>query len=219
MKRMPQKSVDLILTDPPYNISQYSTGNILREGKTTLNNDIADWDKKIINPIEYVDAFKRIIKPRGNIIIFAGYNQIGEWHKAFNEEFDTFQIFVWHKTNPAPKVYQAGFRNSCEFVIFLWNKGHIWNFLSQDKMHNFYECPVCTYPERLKTPFHPAQKPLDLINHFIKIASNLGGIVFDPFMGVGTTGVSAVLNQRKFVGTDISTEYVEAANSRIMSLL
>lgn len=77
MKRLPTQSVDLILTDPPYNISQYSTGNIPREGKITLNNDIADWDKKIINPVEYVDVFKRIIKPRGNIIIFAGYNQIG----------------------------------------------------------------------------------------------------------------------------------------------
>ncbi len=69
MKRMPSQSVDLILTDPPYNISQYSTGNISREGKTTLNNDIAEWDKKIINPVEYVDDFKRIIKPNGNIII------------------------------------------------------------------------------------------------------------------------------------------------------
>ena len=104
MKRMPPQSVDLILTDPPYNISQYSTGNIPREGKTTLNNDIADWDKTIINPVEYVDAFKRIIKPRGNIIIFAGYNQIGDWHKAFDKAFDTFQMFVWHKSNPAPKI-------------------------------------------------------------------------------------------------------------------
>lgn len=91
MKRLPTQSVDLILTDPPYNISQYSTGNIPREGKITLNNDIADWDKKIINPVEYVDVFKRIIKPRGNIIIFAGYNQIGDWHKAFDSEFDTFK--------------------------------------------------------------------------------------------------------------------------------
>lgn len=78
MKRMPDNSVDLLLTDPPYNISQYSTGNIPREEKKTLNNDIADWDKRIINPVEYVDVFKRIVKSSGNIIIFAGYNQIGE---------------------------------------------------------------------------------------------------------------------------------------------
>lgn len=177
MKRMPPQSVDLILTDPPYNISQYSTGNIPREGKTTLNNDIADWDKTIINPVEYVDAFKRIIKPRGNIIIFAGYNQIGDWHKAFDKAFDTFQMFVWHKSNPAPKIYRNGFCNSCEFVIFLWNKGHVWNFSTQEEMHNFFECPICSYPERLKNPFHPAQKPLKLIEHFINIASRPNAVI------------------------------------------
>lgn len=215
MKRMPSQSVDLILTDPPYNISQYSTGNILRKGKIILNNDIADWDKTIMKPVEYVDAFKRIIKPRGNIIIFAGYNQIGDWHKAFDSEFDTFQMFVWHKTNPAPKVYKTGFCNSCEFVIFLWNKGHIWNFSTQDQMHNFYECPICSYPERLKYPFHPAQKPLKLIDHFIEVASNPGGVIFDPFMGVGTTGVSAVKKGRRFVGSELNFEYITAADQRI----
>lgn len=215
MKRMPSQSVDLILTDPPYNISQYSTGNIPREGKSTLNNDIADWDKTIINPVEYVREFKRIIKPRGNIIIFAGYNQIGDWHKVFDPEFDTFQMFVWHKTNPAPKVYKTGFCNSCEFVIFLWNKGHVWNFSTQDEMHNFFECPICSYPERIKSPFHPAQKPLKLIDHFIEVASNPGGIVFDPFMGVGTTGVSAIKKGRRFVGSELNCEYLTAADKRI----
>ena len=82
-------------------------------------------------------------------------------------------MFVWHKTNPAPKVYRNGFCNSCEFVIFLWNKGHVWNFSTQEEMHNFFECPICSYPERLKDPFHPAQKPLNLIDHFIEIASIL----------------------------------------------
>lgn len=219
MKRMPDNSVDLLLTDPPYNISQYSTGNIPREGKKMLNNDIAGWDKKIINPVEYVDVFKRIVKPSGNIIIFAGYNQIGDWHTAFDQEYDTFQMFVWHKSNPAPKMYKTGFCNSCEFVIFLWNKGHIWNFSSQEEMHNFFECSICSYPERLKEPFHPAQKPLKLIDHFIKVASNPGAVVFDPFMGVGTTGVSAVHNNRRFIGTELDKKYVEAANQRITGTL
>lgn len=184
-----------------------------------LNNDIAEWDKVIIEPAEYLDAFKRLIKPTGNIIIFSGYNQIGEWHKVFDPVFDTFQIFVWHKTNPAPKVYRNGFCNSCEFAIFLWNKGHTWNFSTQEKMHNFFECPICSYPERLKNPYHPTQKPLQLIEHFVKIASNPGSIVFDPFMGVGSTGVAAVKNGRRFIGCDINKAYVLASQERMESII
>lgn len=56
-------------------------------------------------------------------------------------------------------------------------------FFTQEEMHNFFECPICSYPERLKTPFHSAQKPLKLMEHFINIASNSNVVVFDPFMG------------------------------------
>ena len=70
IKTMPDHCVDLILTDPPYNIAKYSTGNIPLPGREALNNDIADWDKVDVNPAELIDDFKRILKPTGNIFIF-----------------------------------------------------------------------------------------------------------------------------------------------------
>ena len=72
---IPDKSVDLILTDPPYNIAKYSTGNIDLPGRSALNNDLADWDKTEIEPRELLANFKRIIKPKGNIFIFTTYNR------------------------------------------------------------------------------------------------------------------------------------------------
>lgn len=60
MKTFPDASIDLILTDPPYNISKYSSGNIYLPGRSPINNDIADWDKKEIKPEEYVKEFRRI---------------------------------------------------------------------------------------------------------------------------------------------------------------
>lgn len=219
LKRIPNKSIDLILTDPPYNINKYSTGNIHRKDKSIVNNDIAEWDKIPINPSEYLNDFKRILKPHGNIIIFSGYNQIGDWHSIFNDEFDTFQIFVWHKTNPTPKIYKSGFLNSCEFIIFLWNKNHTWNFTSQKEMHNFFECPICHYPERLNNPFHPTQKPIKLLNHLIKISSNPNDIIFDPFMGVGSTGVSSLLLNRKFIGSELDYIYCLASQIRLDNII
>ena len=106
LQKIPDHSVDLILTDPPYNIAQYSTGNINLPGRTALNNDLEDWDLREIEPLKLVDDFKRIIKPNGNIFVFTSYNLIGKWHSAFDSEFDTFQFFIWHKTNPAPKIYK-----------------------------------------------------------------------------------------------------------------
>ena len=215
LSEIPDNSIDLILTDPPYNIAQYSTGNIDLPGRSALNNDLADWDLKPIVPSELLDDFKRIIKPDGNIFVFTSYNLRGKWHEAFDSEFDTFQFFVWHKTNPAPKIFKNGFLNSCEMIACIWNKGHKWNFGKQNEMHNFFESPICMRPERLSNPKHPAQKPVKLLEHIIKIASNEGDIVFDPFMGVGSAGVAALKNKRKYIGIEIEKNYFEAAVKRM----
>ena len=211
MNKIPDSCIDLILTDPPYNIAQYSTGNIALPGREALNNDIA----VPINPKELLPNFKRILKPNGNIFVFTSYNLIGKWHEVFDPEFDTFQFFIWHKTNPAPKIYKNGFLNSCEMIICMWNKGHKWNFSTQNKMHNFFESPIYMYPERLRTPKHPAQKPVRLLRHIIEIASNPSDIVFDPFMGVGSTGVAALELGRRFAGCEIDKVYYDAAKVRI----
>ena len=97
----------------------------------------------------------------------------------------------------------------------MWNKGHKWNFSNQKEMHNFFESPICMAPERLKNPKHPAQKPLKLLSHIINIASNPGDIVFDQFMGVGSTGVAAKIRERKFIGCEIDKVYYEAACKRL----
>lgn len=213
--QIPDNSIDLILTDPPYNIAQYSTGNINLPGRSALNNDLAEWDLIPIDPFDLLPDFKRIIKPDGNIFVFTSYNLIGKWHEAFDSEFDTFQFFIWHKTNPAPKIFKNGFLNSCEMIACMWNKGHKWNFSDQRNMHNFFESPICMKPERLSAPKHPSQKPVRLLEHIVSIASNENDVVFDPFMGVGSTGVAALRNKRRFIGIEIEKSYFDAAEMRI----
>ncbi len=215
MKTMPDNCIDLILTDPPYNIAQYSTGNIALPGREALNNNIANWDNIELEPRRFLNDFKRILKPDGNIFIFTSYNLLGKWHEVFDSEFDTFQFFIWHKTNPAPKIYKNGFLNSCEMIICIWNKGHKWNFTTQNEMHNFFECPICMSPERLTSPKHPTQKPVKLLKHIIQLSSNPNDIVFDPFMGVGSTGIAALDLGRKFAGCEIDETYYNAAVKRI----
>lgn len=215
IKQLPDRSVDLIFTDPPYNLSPYSTGNIKMSWRKEFNNDLAEWDKENFIPLEWADEFRRILKPTGNIFAFCSYNLIGKWHEAFDPLFDTFQFVVWHKTNPPPKLYRAGFLNSCELIVCMWNKGHIWNFGRQSEMHNFIESPICMGRERVKNPTHPTQKPLKVLNKIIEIASHQSDVVFDPFMGVGSTGVSAVQLSRNFIGFEVNPEYFAVAKERI----
>ena len=215
IKRIPDNSIDFILTDPPYNLGKHSTGNIPLPGRTAMNNDVAEWDMVDFNPEEWADEFVRILKPTGNLFIFTSYNQLGRWYNCLDHKFDTSNFMIWHKTNPAPKIFKAGFLNSCEMIFTCWNKKHTWNFISQAEMHNFIESPICMRPERLSNPKHPTQKPIGILKKLINIASNEGDIIFDPFMGVGSTGVAALELNRKFIGVEIDKEYFMAAKKRI----
>ena len=217
MKEIPDHSIDLILTDPPYNLANYSTGNLKFSWRSEINNNLAEWDKKILTPSMLLPDFKRILKPDGNIFIFCSYNLLGEYHKVFDPEYDTFQFMVWHKTNPTPNVRRSSFLNSCELIICCWNKGHVWNFTRQNEMHNFIESPICMGAERVKDPKHPTQKPVKILEHIINIASNEGGTVCDMFSGVGSTGVAAVKLKRNFIGIEIDSRYFEAGRKRIIS--
>jgi len=214
IKKMRTNSVNFIFTDPPYNISQYSTGNIKFSNRSDINNDIADWDRDF-DPANYKNDFLRVLKPNGNLFAFTSYNSIGRWHEIYDPLFDTFQFFIWHKTNPTPKFHKAGFLNSCEMIACMWNKGHTWNFGNQNQMHNFFETPICMKPERLQNPKHPTQKPIALLKHIIQIATNEGDVVFDPFMGVGSTGVASLRLNRKFIGIEINSEYFKASQKRL----
>lgn len=219
IRRIPDHAIDFILTDPPYNISSHSTGNIPLPGRSAMNNDVAAWDWVDFNPEEWADEFIRILKPDGNLFIFTSYNQIGLWHACLDHRFDTTNFMVWHKTNPAPKIFKAGFLNSCELIFTCWNKHHTWNFSTQAEMHNFLESPICMKPERLSNPKHPAQKPVSILKKMLQIASNEGDIVFDPFMGVGSVGVAAIDMKRRYIGVDIDPQYANAAKKRIDDIL
>lgn len=90
-----------------------------------------------------------------------------------------------------------------------------WNFTNQKEMHNFIESPICMGRERVKEPMHPTQKPVKVLSHIIKLASKPDDLVFDPFMGVGSTGVAALNLSREFIGFEINKSYFKAAEKRL----
>jgi len=83
------------------------------------------------------------------------------------------------------------------------------------EMPNFIESPICVGAERLKNPHHPTQKPLRVLERIIKIASNPGDLVLDPFMGVGSSGVAALKGKRNFIGFEVEETYYKAAEKHL----
>jgi DNA modification methylase len=215
LRDVPDESVDLLCTDPPYNLGLHSRGNISMSWRSDFNNDVAEWDRTVFDPKEWLVEFRRVLSPRGNLFAFTSYNLLGRWHEVFDPEFDTFQLMVWHKTNPPPKLRRAGFLNACELIVCCWDAGHTWNFTRQRDMHNFVESPVCAGRERLRDPRHPTQKPLAVMRRLVEVASGPGDMVLDPFMGVGSTGVAAVGLGRRFLGFELDRTYFDAARHRL----
>lgn len=221
IKKIPDNSVDLILTDPPYNIAKYSTWNIKFEWREDINNNLAERDLVDLDPKLLVTEYLRVLKPTWNMFIFTSYNMIWKFHEAFDEHFDTFQFMVWHKKNPVPNFFKKWFCNSCELIVACWNKGHKWNFKTQDQMHNFIESWICMWKERLKwedwKTLHPTQKPVSILKHIIEIASDEWDVVLDTFMWVWSTWEACKQLNRKFIGIEMNEEYYIASHKRLFN--
>lgn len=111
---------------------------------------------------------------------------------------------IWHKTNPMPRNINLHFVNSNESWIYFINDGRTGTFNNGDKLElDFVETSVTPKSER-KYGKHPTQKPVKLMEHFVKLLSNENDTILDSFMGSGSTGVAATNLNRNFIGIEIS---------------
>lgn len=122
---------------------------------------------------------------------------------------------TWHKLNPMPRNMNLQFINSTESWVYFVNDARTGTFNNDGKaLHDFYESSVTPKSERTFGK-HPTQKPVELMDYFIRVLSNPGDTVLDPFMGSGSTGVSALSLGRKFVGVEIDEHYFDIATRRM----
>ncbi len=121
--------------------------------------------------------------------------------------------FTWIKTNPAPSYRKYNWRSATEPCIVLTKKKiRIPNFLSQHEMNNYKETSCrCNYG----VSGHPTEKPIDLIDLFVRTSSNEGDTVLDPFMGSGTTGMSCLQHNRNFIGIEKTLKWFSVAELRL----
>ena len=214
------KSVDLILIDPPYEISRETN---FQNGELTgtdtdrfrISMDFGDWDKNFTNLEEVFKQGYRILKDGGTMICFYDLWKIETIKRYYeNNKFKQIRFIEWLKTNPVPINSKINYLSNAREIAVLGVKKSKPTFNSSYD-NGVYQYPICHDKGR----FHPTQKPLELIKELIIKHSNEGDVVLDCFSGSGTTGVAAIQTNRQFIGCEINPEYYEQSKKRIESIL
>lgn len=222
MGTIPDSSVSLLLTDPPYNLGLFMKGRGTNMGKLRENHfavsgwdqlETSEWTSKMD---EFFKAASRVMKKRGAMIVFMSLIKVQSVIElAVKHGFYYKTTGVWHKTNPIPRNMNLQFVNSTEAWLYFTYGAATGTFNNDGRVeHDFIETSVVPLSEK-KLGKHPTQKPLGLMTHFIRLLTNEGEIVFDPFMGSGSSGVAALQLKRKFIGIELSPEYYTVAKRRI----
>ena len=228
LKHFKDNSIDLVLTDPPYNISQKKNVKRInvrnpamrRVGKRskTVKFNFGKWDF-FETKEEYLDFNRKWtklcydkLKPNGSLYCFFSRNLINYLEDILEESgFKVRSTCVWHKTNPMPRLFTKGFVSSCEFFTFA-TKSSKYFFNTNYVKHNLFEGGICQGNERTE---HRTQKPEWLIKELIEISSNKNDIILDPFMGSGTTAVACKKLNRRYIGIEINENYCDIARERL----
>lgn len=226
MKHIPDSSVDLILTDPPYNL-----GNFMKDRNTNLSKmrdnyfGAAGWDNMDFESwTDLMDSFfasaARTMKKGGSLIVFMAIIKVETIIQlAQKHGFYYKTTGIWHKKNPMPRNMNLHFINSTEAWVYFVYKARTGTFNNDGTaIHDYIETPVTPAGER-KYGKHPTQKPISLMQHFVRVLTKTGDCILDPFMGSGTTGVAAKLEDRSFIGIEVDETYYKVAELRIKETL
>lgn len=212
MKDIPDASIDLICTDPPYKLtsrggsgtmSGYWTNELTKKGKIFENNDI---DIK-----DYIHELYRVLKDKTHCYIMCNQVNLPHFLQVISEsQFKYIKCLIWDKGN---KICGRFYMNCFEYIIMLRKGG---------------ERPIndCGTPDILSIPnkktkgvdgknIHDSEKPVALMQILIQNSSNEGDVVLDMFMGSGTTGLAAIKLNRDFIGIELNEEYFKIAQQRI----
>jgi len=236
LEEFPEKSVDLIFADPPYNLQLRN--ELWRPNMTLVDAVNDDWDK--FDGFQAYDAFskawlsacRRVLKDTGSIWVIGSYHNIFRIGTIMQDlGYWTLNDVIWIKTNPMPNFRGVRFTNAHETLIwasksegskYTFNH-HAMRSVNDDlQMRSDWVLAICTGSERIKVDgkkAHSTQKPEALLYRVILSSSNPGDIVLDPFMGSGTTAAVAKKLHRQWVGIEMEENYIKIANERIDAVM
>ena len=233
LARLPEKSVDVVFADPPYNLQLQNT--LLRPNLTEVDavddawDQFADFASYDAFTRDWLTACRRVLKDTGTLWVIGSYHNIYRVGATLQDlGYWIINDLLWIKVNPMPNFRGVRFTNAHETL--LWAKKsrdqkrytfnyHAMKQANDDKqMRSDWHIPLCTGKERLTVDgekLHTTQKPEALLYRVILASSNPGDVILDPFFGTGTTGAVAKKLGRHFIGIEREAKYIRGAQARI----
>lgn len=208
MKNIEDGSVDLVVTDPPYEIATTGAGMYKQADKQYVKeiNGMKDGFSE-----EVLDELCRVMK-KINIYFFCSQKQIIPLLDYFvKKKKCNWNILSWHKTNPIPACGNK-YLTDTEFILFFREKG-VKVYGAFDTKRTWYATPLNQSDK--KKYGHPTVKPLSILENLVINSSQEGELIFDPFMGSGSMGEAAIKNGRRFIGIELDEGYFKIAQNRI----
>lgn len=215
LKKLPDSSIDLLVTDPPYpTTARGSAGNSGGMLQKEINKKGQVFTFNNISCKEYVPEFYRVLKDGSHCYVMTNHVNLIEMLNTFvGGGFHFIKCLIWDKGN---KIMGTFYMSQFEYIMF-FRKG------KGVKINNCGTSDILSIPNK-KTKgadgknIHDTEKPVELMKILVENSSKVGEIVFDPFMGVGSTGIAALSTGRRFIGTEIDEKYYNIACERIAEM-
>lgn len=213
LRRLPDASVDAVITDPPYGLA----GRVFSSDQKNYTAVNEEWDMFV--PIDWMQEVARVIKPKGSVVCFCGrkstYTIASE---AIRLGWRIINDITWVKPDAMPNLTGRMLTETTERALWLSPSGSGWTYnLNQAKAMNggINLRDVWTFKTERDNRFHPTQKPLELMERCISLFTSKGDLVVDCFAGSCTTLRAAANLDRRWIGCDTKVGYVVEGRKRL----
>lgn len=206
--------VDLVITDPPYNVSRKHQLGFSNMGRAGM--DFGEWDYDF-DQKKWISMVSKVIKPGGSFVIFNDWKNSSLICAELEKNgFEIKDLIRARKSNPMPRNVDRRYVSDCEFAIWAVKPGGKWTFNKpKDKPYLKPEFTDSVVPGG-KGRIHPTQKNLNLGREIIKIHSNENDLVFDPFSGSGSFSIAAYKERRNFIASEVNPDFYDKSCQRLI---
>jgi site-specific DNA-methyltransferase (adenine-specific) len=199
LSEMESKTVDLVLTDPPYGMNFQSNSREEKHKKIT-GDDNLDWLPK------WIDEIARVTKEDAHLYIWCSWHKVDVFKIELERHFKIKNLIVWAKNGGGMGDLKGGYGGRHEFCFFINRGKHLNGSRDTDVIDKAY---------RTGNVYHPTQKPENLMAYFIEKSTKAGDLVLDCFSGSGSTAIACHQTKRNFIGAELDKDFFDVSIKRI----